>query len=172
DKLYWETLTFLTQSRKVHTDVIFVSQSVLNMDKQFMRLVQYIWRFRDLSRWKIPGLGIPYPFKQILAVQFDYDGRTMLQRSFVQKDRKIFALFETNALLREFPRLEGAKTKRTVAKVQRQNAMARVLIPLGLVVRVICVVVLLRSFGSGSRATRPVAAAVTAPIAARQESLG
>lgn len=129
DKLYWETLTFLTQSRKVHTDVIFISQSVLNMDKQFMRLVQYIWRFRDLSRWKIP-------------------------------------------LLREFPRLEGAKTKRTVAKVQRQNAMARVLIPLGLVVRVICVVVLLRSFGSGSRVTRPVAAAVTARIAARQESLG
>jgi zona occludens toxin (predicted ATPase) len=119
DKLYRETLTFLTQSRKVHTDVIFISQSVLNMDKQFMRLVQFIWRFRDLSKWKIPGIGIPYPLQQILCVQFDYDGRTILQRQFVRKNKRVFALYETNSLLREFPRLDGVQTKRDLKKIER-----------------------------------------------------
>jgi len=110
DKLYRETLTFLTQSRKVNTDVVFISQSVLNMDKQFMRLVQYIWRFRDLSKWKIPGLGISYPFQTILRVQYDYDGITVLQKTFDKKDKAIFELYNTTSLLREFPRLEVDKT--------------------------------------------------------------
>jgi zona occludens toxin (predicted ATPase) len=136
DKLYRETLTFLTQSRKVNTDVIFIAQSVLNMDKQFMRLVQFIWRFRDLAKWKIPGLGISYPFKQILAVQFDYDGKTVLNRSFIQKDKRIFALYNTNSLIREFPRLDGAKPVRKLAKVERKPM--KFLIPLGVVAGIVC----------------------------------
>lgn len=149
DKLYRETLTFLTQSRKVHTDVIFISQSVLNMDKQFMRLVQFIWRFRDLSKWKIPGLGINWPINQILCVQFDYDGRTVLQRQFINKDKRVFELYETNSLLREFPRLDGVKTKRQLKKVERQKSkMAKWLIPIGLVTGIVCVVLLIRSLGS------------------------
>lgn len=105
------TLTFITQSRKLHVDLILISQSVLNMDKQFMRMVQYIWRFRDLDRWKIPGLGINYSTlmkctlgivypHQILVCQFDMDGRTLLDRKFVKKDPEIFKLYETNSLLR------------------------------------------------------------------------
>jgi hypothetical protein len=141
DKLYRETLTFLTQSRKVNTDIIFIAQSVLNMDKQFMRLVQFIWRFRDLAKWKIPGLGIAYPFKQILAVQFDYDGKTIMQRSFVKKDPRIFRLYNTNSLIREFPRLE-AVNKVTLAKVNHTSKMAKFLIPLGVVVGIICAFVL------------------------------
>jgi hypothetical protein len=137
DKLYRETLTFLTQSRKVFTDVIFISQSVLNMDKQFMRLVQYIWRFRDLALWKIPGLGIRWPLKQILAVQFDYDGRTVLQRTFVRKDKRVFALFRTNSLLREFPRLEVGRTNRELQRASSPRSMAKLLIPLGIVAGII-----------------------------------
>jgi zona occludens toxin (predicted ATPase) len=148
DRLYRETLTFLTQSRKVATDVIFIAQSVLNMDKQFMRLVQYIWRFRDLARWKIPGLGISYPFKQILAVQFDYDGRTILQRSFVRKDPAVFALYHTDHIVKPFPRLEVAKTKRTLAKTESKRNVAKILIPLGIVVGVIAAFMLYRNFTS------------------------
>ncbi len=136
DKLYRETLTFLTQSRKVNTDVIFIAQSVLNMDKQFMRLVQFIWRFRDLAKWKIPGLGIPYPLKQILAVQFDYDGKTVLQRSFINKDKRIFGLYNTNSLIREFPRLGNINTKRQLQKTQNAPKM-KFLIPIGIVIGVI-----------------------------------
>jgi zona occludens toxin (predicted ATPase) len=136
DKLYRETLTFLTQSRKVNTDIIFIAQSVLNMDKQFMRLVQFIWRFRDLAKWKIPGLGIPYPLKQILAVQFDYDGKTVLQRSFVSKDKRIFGLYNTNSLIREFPRLGNVKTTRKLQKSQTEKNM-KFLIPVGIVLGLI-----------------------------------
>jgi hypothetical protein len=152
DKLYRETLTFLTQSRKVNTDVIFIAQSVLNMDKQFMRLVQYIWRFRDLSKWKIPGLGLRYPFNQILAVQFDYDGYTILQRSFVNKDKRVFALFKTNALLRQFPRLEGRKTQRKLEKTAKRPMM-KYLIPLGIVFGLVCAYMLYRNLTSIGKPT-------------------
>lgn len=155
DKLYRETLTFLTQSRKVHTDVIFIAQSILNMDKQFMRLVQYIWRFRDLSKWKIPGLGLRYPFKQILAVQFDYDGHTILQRSFVNRDTRIFRLFRTNALLREFPRLEGQTTLRKLEKTQETKSMAKVLIPLGIIVGIIAAFFLWHKMSNIGKAPEP-----------------
>jgi hypothetical protein len=145
DKLYRETLTFLTQSRKVNTDVIFIAQSVLNMDKQFMRLVQFIWRFRDLAKWKIPGLGIQYPLKQILAVQFDYDGKTVLQRSFVRKDPRIFGLYNTNSLIRAFPRLEMVASKKTLQKSTRDRTkQMKILIPIGVIVGCICMFLLYR----------------------------
>ncbi|HEY2713736.1 MAG TPA: zonular occludens toxin domain-containing protein [Chthoniobacterales bacterium] len=147
DKLYRETLTFLTQSRKVHTDVVFISQSVLNMDKQFMRLVQFIWRFRDLEKWTMPGLGVRWPIKQLLAVQYDYDGKTIMSRSFIRKDRRIFSLYRTNSLLKEFPRLEGIQTKRTLKRVEKEKGMVvKVLIPLAIVVGVIAFWLIGRNF--------------------------
>jgi hypothetical protein len=167
DKLYRETLTFLTQSRKVNTDVIFIAQSVLNMDKQFMRLVQFIWRFRDLAKWKIPGLGINYPFKQILAVQFDYDGKTILQRSFVNKDKRIFGLYNTNSLIREFPRLEATNTNRKLAQVAVPKGMMKFLVPLGVIFGVICAFVLYKkvsNIGTPKQPTVAANAATTTPV--------
>jgi len=117
DRMYRETLTFLSQSRKVDTDMILISQSALNMDKQFFRLVQYVWRFRDLAKWKVPGLGIGFPWKGLMACQFDYDGRTLLQRDFIRKDPEIFRCYRTKALLKKFPRLEGVSTKRSLKRV-------------------------------------------------------
>jgi zona occludens toxin (predicted ATPase) len=128
-----QTLAFLTQSRKVHTDIIFISQSALNIDKQFMRLVQYIWRFRDLSKWKIPGLGIGYPFQQILSCQYDYDGKTMLQKTFQFKNKEIFKLYKTNSIVRGFPRLEGVETSRTLETIKRRINMKYIII-IGLVI--------------------------------------
>jgi zona occludens toxin (predicted ATPase) len=162
DKLYRETLTFLTQSRKVNTDIIFIAQSVLNMDKQFMRLVQFIWRFRDLAKWKIPGLGIPYPLKQILAVQFDYDGKTVLQRSFIQKDKRIFGLYNTNSLIREFPRLTVTKTKRQLLKSKSNKEQMKLLIPLGIVLGVISAFFLYKKISNIGKPTTPVGATALA----------
>jgi zona occludens toxin (predicted ATPase) len=158
DKLYRETLTFLTQSRKVNTDIIFIAQSVLNMDKQFMRLVQFIWRFRDLAKWKIPGLGIPYPLKQILAVQFDYDGKTVLQRSFIQKDKRIFGLYNTNSLIREFPRLTVAQTKRKLAQAKSTRQQMKLLIPVGIVLGLISAFFLYKKISNIGKSTAPVVA--------------
>ena len=149
DKNARETLIFLTQSRKVHTDIIFISQSAYNMDKQFMRLVQFIWRFRDLSQWKIPILSIKYPFQQILVCQYDYDGKTLLQRWFHKKDKEIFKLYNTHSLLKPFPRLEGVKTKRDLKKVERKKlnpqqkkTMIKFFIPLAIIAGIIATYVL------------------------------
>lgn len=106
-----EMLIFLTQSRKCFTDIIFISQSALNLDKQIMRLVQYIWRFRDLKKLKITELGIGWPLNQFLVAQYDYDGKTLLEKRFELKDKNIYQLYNTNELLRKFPRLEGHNIK-------------------------------------------------------------
>jgi hypothetical protein len=150
DRKFRETLTFLTQSRKVNVDVIFISQSILNMDRQFGRLVQYIWRFRDLSKWKIPGLGLSYPFQQILCVQYDYDGRTMLNRAFQQKDTRIFSLYNTDAIVRPFITLENVVTKRSLAKVEKRKLtkMAKIFIPLGIIGGLICGYLLYSNFSN------------------------
>ena len=121
DKMHRETLTFLTQSRKVDTDIIFISQSALNLDKQFFRLVQYIWRFRDLARWKVPVFGVKSPYKGIVACQYDYDGKTMLDRQFLNKDKDIFSCYRTKSLVRGFVRLEGLNTKRVLKKVKKSK---------------------------------------------------
>jgi len=111
DKFFRHTLSFLTQSRKLQTDIIFISQSALNLDRQFARLIQYVWRFRDMSRYRVPGLGIKLPFysNKFLAVQYDYDGKTQFEKYWRTKDPKVFSCFQTNAILRPFP---GADTGR------------------------------------------------------------
>lgn len=106
-----ELLSFLTQSRKCFTDIIFISQSALNVDKQIMRLVQYIWRFRDMQKFKIAGLGLTWPIPQFLRVQFDYDGSTVLDKVFVIKDKTIYSLYYSYELVRKFPRLAAQAVK-------------------------------------------------------------
>jgi hypothetical protein len=132
------------------------------MDKQFMRLVQFIWRFRDLAKWKIPGLGIAYPLKQILAVQFDYDGKTVLQRSFIQKDKRIFGLYNTNSLIREFPRLTVAQTKLNLARAKTNKQQMKLLIPVGIVLGLISAFFLYKKISNIGKASTPAVATTAA----------
>ncbi|MDO9541176.1 MAG: hypothetical protein Q7J98_02485 [Kiritimatiellia bacterium] len=128
---------FLSQSRKCFTDIIFISQSALNLDKQIMRLVQYIWRFRDLKKLKISALGIGWPLNQFLMVQYDYDGKTILDKRFEFKDVGIYALYNTYTLLRTFTRLKGhgakfdGKIKRKGRRIMRLIFFILLIIGLG-----------------------------------------
>ncbi|MDD5482235.1 MAG: zonular occludens toxin domain-containing protein [Kiritimatiellae bacterium] len=132
-----EMLIFLSQSRKCFTDIIFISQSALNLDKQIMRLVQYIWRFRDLKKLKISALGIGWPLNQFLMVQYDYDGKTILDKRFEFKDVGIYALYNTYTLLRTFTRLKGhgakfdGKIKRKGRRIMRLIFFILLIIGLG-----------------------------------------
>lgn len=95
-----EVLDFLTQSRKACLDIIFISQSADNIDKQFRRLIQYIWRFRDMSKFQVPALGIRWPLNQILQLGYDgQDGRTKQFQRWAFKDKKIFSCYETLSFL-------------------------------------------------------------------------
>lgn len=114
-------LTFLTQSRKVSVDFIFISQSMLNIDKQFMRLVQYIWKFKDMQRLKLPVFGIMWPFPQIFAGQYDYDGKTLLFGEWIWKNKDVFAAYNTNALLKPIQFAGGTIEKRELKRAERQK---------------------------------------------------
>lgn len=119
-----EVLDFLTQSRKASLDIIFISQAAENIDKQFRRLVQYIWRFRDMSRLQIPVLGIRWPLNQILQIGYDYDGKTKQFQRFCMKDKRIFACYNTMSFLSPIEQQERL-AKRKMVKVtfwQRMQA--------------------------------------------------
>jgi hypothetical protein len=73
-----------------------------------------------MQRFKVAGLGIGWPFQQILVCQYDYDGKCLLDRRLTTKDVRIFKLYNTNSLLRTFPRLQGVNTKRDLKKITRK----------------------------------------------------
>ena len=43
-------LELLTQARKFHMHIVLITQNRHNLDKQFIRMVQYFWRFRDMQK--------------------------------------------------------------------------------------------------------------------------
>ena len=175
-----ELLTFLTQSRKCFTDIIFISQSALNMDKQIMRLVQYIWRFRDLKKFKIAALGLAWPLNQFLRVQFDYDGRTVLDKKFVMKDAAIYPLYGSYELLRKFPRLEGVQVKFDGKVKKKKGVKLKVIlivIVLGIVVTYFAWQRFSKSIGGGASiasvvSVPSVVAVASVPVDRKSEGYG
>lgn len=139
-------LAFLTQSRKHDTDIIFISQAMTNVDKQFRVLFQYIWRFRDLRKTTVPGLGIRWDTmlqvitfgahsgEMLLACNYDYDGKTLNNREFVSMDKRIFACYNTRELHSSFSRSGQAKK----VNLKKSTSMTRG----GVILRVVMVLVL------------------------------
>lgn len=91
-------LNWLTQSRKLYTDIIMITQHRNNVDKQWVRLIERFWHFRDLRNWKIPGIGFRFPFFQCLAVEIDQDGRTVLEKHFERFDKTVFSCYDSAQL--------------------------------------------------------------------------
>jgi hypothetical protein len=102
---------FLKQSRKLGADVIFITQALKNLSGQIGRLTQFVWRFRDMEKVSvsIPILGeFRWPFgKQIIQVQCDQDGKTVLKRRYWTKDPELFECYDTCALYDKFETLEA-----------------------------------------------------------------
>jgi|GEM_PF-3211739 len=145
-----ELLAFLTQSRKQDTDIVFISQSAENIDKQFRRLVQYVWRFRDLRKTTVPGLGMNFNTmiqvvsfglmsgEVLLACQYDYDGKTLMSREFVSMDKRVFAAYDTKALLSSFMRSgQRGRLKMERRRGRRAFAILRVVMLLVLIAGVV-----------------------------------
>jgi len=115
---YREMMEFLTQHRHAHMDLIFITQHERNIDVQMVRLMQNIWRFRDLQKLLIPWLGIAYPIPQFLGTAFDYDGKTRNGPiRFVPKRKDVFALYSSYAWQRPLPMLD-AKARAAVASAR------------------------------------------------------
>lgn len=95
-----ELITFLSQSRKLKVDVIFIVQAAENLDAQFRRLAQEIWRMKDLQRFRIPLLGIAYPWPHTLAFRLDNGNMQIMEKKLLRRQQAIFDAYNTNALLR------------------------------------------------------------------------
>lgn len=166
-----DLLAFLTQSRKQNTDVIFITQHSANVDKQFVRLVQFVWCFRDMERFTLPGLGISWTTlarvasfgtdsgKYILACCYDYDGRTLYSRQWESKSPEIFRCYQTKSLVRSFDRA-GVAARKSLQKVKShsKNNPMKVLL-----VFVAIAGVLLWQFSSRAKAKSSPPASVSSP---------
>jgi len=92
-----EVLAFLTQSRKATNDLILISQTINNIDKQYRHLVQHVYKYRDMQHYVIPVLGCGWPLNQYKVSIFDYTG--VFQKSYYKfKDPEIYECYETNAI--------------------------------------------------------------------------
>jgi hypothetical protein len=92
-----ETADFLRESRKLHVDIIFITQELEYLDKQFRMLFQYIWRFTDMRGFRIPILG-----RYILQKQYQAETDVKVKNHWWRKDPEIFALYDTDALVSDY----------------------------------------------------------------------
>jgi len=101
DKEHRATFNLATQHRKYYLDIILISQHFANIDSQFLRLVEELWRFRDLGKWRVPFPGFGWfriPFVRFLAIVFDRNGKTVLRRYWQSFDKLIGAAYNTRAV--------------------------------------------------------------------------
>lgn len=111
-KVQREVLEFLTQARKFDVAMILLSQDVMNIDKQFRRMLQYRWVFRDLQKLRLPVVSwLP------LMSQACWDARNakiLVRHRWVRKNVRVFESYVSKAKVREFglERLEKMSVQR------------------------------------------------------------
>ncbi|SDU18170.1 Zonular occludens toxin (Zot) [Verrucomicrobium sp. GAS474] len=122
-ELLKRNLVWLTQHRKFFVDVVFITQDAANIDAQFRRLAQSYYRFRDLQKMKAPGFGQVYPLPHTLEILVDYDGKTVMDRTFVPRKKEIFDLYESEQLLMNHDFLIENKTSKVVKNKKKTTAI-------------------------------------------------
>lgn len=116
-----EVQVFVTQTRKVSVNIIFIAQSHTSIDNRMREKAQFLWFFRDMEKFKLPALGIRWPLPQFLRVCIDAQQTSELQdRKFVFKDKRVFAMYESKALLTDL-HLKAQTIKPNVKKIKRRT---------------------------------------------------
>jgi len=116
-----EFLSLLRHSRKLGMDFLFIIQDFSELNKRIRNQTAYVWRFIDMSTFRIPGLGIgvgwvPMLRNQIRVLQFQR-GQYELNKGSVEpcftgwidKKQEIFACYSTEALHTGIEVLRGEK---------------------------------------------------------------
>jgi hypothetical protein len=117
---------WLTQSRHDNNDLIFISQSAANIDKQIARLVTYIIRVRNMANFEFPGIG-KWPLKQFVIARYDQDGRTLMKKQWVSHDRAVFGCYKSKSCGGSHRRLSAVLPPRKLQKVKRKSPMIKFL---------------------------------------------
>jgi len=63
-------MLFNTMARKLKVDVIYITQDINNVDKQFRRMAQVIWYCRNAKQRKLLGGLIQFPFNLFFRVPY------------------------------------------------------------------------------------------------------
>jgi len=95
-----DILQFITLTRKFSVHVIIITQHIDNVAKQFRRLVQFFWTFRDIRKLRIPILHINLkwlPLLQVICV--DSYSKEALRNELITLDKEIFPLYETRQIV-------------------------------------------------------------------------
>lgn len=111
-----EALRFASTSRHSHTDLIFISQSMDNVDIKIRRLVTNWYFVKDLRQWKFPKIPLKYPFPHQLRLLLDRDGKTELSRTLHVWDKDLFKCFDSFQTISSFDR-----AKSTIAKGKKKG---------------------------------------------------
>ena len=127
---------WLTQSRHDDCDLIFISQSALNIDKQIARLATYIIRVRNMANFSFPGLG-KWPFKQFVIGRYDQDGKTFLgPRLWLWHDKGIFKCYSSKVMRGAHKRFSSTAVPRK--KLQKSKPKSRMFKVILLVIFLLC----------------------------------
>lgn len=116
-----ELITFLSQSRKLKVDVILIVQAAENLDAQFRRLAQEIWRMKDLQRFRVPLLGIGYPWPHTVAFRLDNGNFQVMEKKLLRREQGIFDAYNTNALLRPVEFAGEVQGRRELKRVSQDK---------------------------------------------------
>jgi len=113
-----------TQVRKLHLHMILITQNRLNLDKQFLRMVQFFVLFRDMQKIKIPFLPFHYPLPQILVLVHNAQCPGLdAERRFVYKDPAIFGCYESTDLLKTIDLSMAPPPVTGFRKVERKSGI-------------------------------------------------
>jgi len=93
-------MQFITLTRKFSVHMILISQAPENVAKQFRRLVQFYWTFRDLRKMRLAQLNLSFKWLPFYHASCFDVGSKVIQRSDVNViDPAIFKLYCTRQIV-------------------------------------------------------------------------
>jgi hypothetical protein len=121
--------SWLCQSRHDDNDVIILSQSAANVDKQIRRLCTFIWVTRNTEYFPIGGHSMAYWIKlftlgfnhgkYFIRTRLDQDGKTALSKQWCRGNFKLFSCYESKSMRLQHKRVsDEAVSRLMLEKVQ------------------------------------------------------
>ena len=126
-----ELADWLRLSRKDATDVIFIAQAYKDLDVAIRRLSLYYWEMKDLNNVAIPGMKMRISSRFSEQCFYATTGKPVAGTSrTVKKEPRIFTLYRTEQMFREFPRLQAGLLGKSLVKVElsRKRKMIKYLL--------------------------------------------
>lgn len=143
-KLDRELMDFATLCRKLDINLLFLTQSELNLDKQFLRLTSYLWICRNFAHFRFAGV-IPLPIPLLSRVCFDRSrgsGKPLKMMSELYlKKIWLCKMYNSKALLGKLAGTLGSMATATATPLQRcKRVMPSKSFPVGNVAALLAVV--------------------------------